>query len=413
MPAAFLLTQNLAKKKWLSYLLDVFAEVTNVTLQLADISDAGSLEGAKFIYAPSAPEHCDIHRRFKFDLLQKAFFTLSCGAEREIEEKNGPIHGYASLGNGRDYLKPDVNYLFEDLRLKILETTDDVPKEIKNNCPVLPTHDIDAVHKTFLKASKQAVMNFYNIPRLLSSGQASRALRLFRASTALPFSRDDFDHIESWLDIDNMAGAKPLFHVYIKVPQKNLRRTLISSLYDPDYDLMGDKALIRRLRALAEKGCQIGLHGSFSSHNDVELLSKEKRLLEQALEQPVTHIRQHWLRFSFKETWKTQEEAGFLYDTGFGFNNIPGFRSRLCHPHHPWNEKKQRAHSIRVIPMAAMDSTLFDYQFLTEEKIVGQLKSIRDEVIRFGGQVCWNWHTHGASRHLKWEAPYRQAMAAS
>jgi hypothetical protein len=155
------------------------------------------------------------------------------------------------------------------------------------------------------------------------------------------------------------------------------------------------------------------LHGSYESSCDAEKLSEEKNRWEELIEVPCHYIRQHWLRFSFRDTWQTHEKCGFATDTGFGFNNQIGFRAWFAHPFHPWDEEKQKAHKIRVIPMVAMDSTVFDYLLLSETKAKSQLRSLFEETQKFGGQVNINWHTHGASRYFNWQHAYAGILEQS
>ena len=47
-----------------------------------------------------------------------------------------------------------------------------------------------------------------------------------------------------------------------------------------------------------DQGREIGLHGSFKTYTDLEILRTEKKRLEKALGHPVFGGRQHFLRFS-------------------------------------------------------------------------------------------------------------------
>ena len=57
------------------------------------------------------------------------------------------------------------------------------------------------------------------------------------------------------------------------------------------------------LSELKDAGHKVGLHPTYDSWNDSELLEEQKKTLEESLGSKVTSCRQHWLRFSWKDTW--------------------------------------------------------------------------------------------------------------
>lgn len=468
---SYVLTENPSDKPWLSYLLEVFQDVTQIDTSLVDIHSVSPLNGTKIYYTPTRPHisegiHIpelpiddrstkatlrfdgDLSRKsvlegdeilihhfqedgvdrdglnlegrrliFGFDLLKNAFLRLSCAAERRLEREKGPQHSYCSRGIvDSEYLKPIVNYLFELLRLAVGLFNLSLPATSSNfaeHPSFLLSHDIDAVNKTFLKSAKQSVMNMAKLPRTFRRHGAARGLEVLKSALILPFVADDFDHIESWRDWDRAAGFETSYYVYARLPARTISERIKAGVFDPDYDVANNADLSARLRALHRAGSTIGLHGSFSSFNDAERLASEKKILEQSIDAPVDQVRQHWLRFRFDGTWRAQEEAGFETDAGFGFNNQVGFRSWLAHPHHPWDERNQKAHKIRVIPMVAMDSTLFDYLLLSEIETLEKLKYLVEETQQFGGQVNINWHSHSCSKQLNWHKAYIDFLGQS
>lgn len=339
----------------------------------------------------------------EFDLLQNAFLRLSCALERRSENPRKGSHGYLPSGFSlAELAKPIVNYLFELLCCALRGFVPAIALRSLPSGQVLSTHDIDAVHKTWLKGGKQVIMNLRNMVRCALKGRWPEAGRMFGRSVTLLFGRDDFDQLPFWEELGAALPALPLFHVYVRTRGNSRRKGWRAHAIDPDYDVVRDIGLRQQLRDLKRRGFGVGLHGSYDSFDDRELLAEEKRLLEDIIESPCEHIRQHWLHFSFQRTWRCQEEVGFAIDTGFGFNNAMGFRSGLAHPHHPWDEKNRKPHRIKIIPMVAMDATLFDYLLMAPEQARLALQELVRETRIFGGCVNINWHTHGASRAYNW-----------
>ena len=99
---------------------------------------------------------------------------------------------------------------------------------------------------------------------------------------------------------------------------------------DPSYSVVTD-LIYNQLRLMSSKGHVIGLHQSFDAWQD-ETMRLEKETIEEAIGQAVTVCRQHWLRFSFRDTWKAQAKAGLRTDMTLGFNDRPGFRNSSAVP---------------------------------------------------------------------------------
>ncbi|MGI5837998.1 MAG: DUF7033 domain-containing protein, partial [Chloroflexota bacterium] len=90
--------------------------------------------------------------------------------------------------------------------------------------------------------------------------------------------------------------------------EKDYRSTyffMAESLHSEDvaYELKSPK-IARLMSELAEQGCEIGLHGSYETHSDPDLLNRHKKLLEEQLGREVVGHRNHLLRFRISESWK-------------------------------------------------------------------------------------------------------------
>lgn len=123
-----------------------------------------------------------------------------------------------------------------------------------------------------------------------------------------------------------------------------------------------NRDIVEIIQKLHADGWEIGLHGSYESYKDKNLLKKEKKELEDRLGDDVTGIRQHYLNLEIPKTWKIQYEVGFKYDATFGYRNNLGFRDEKYFPFHPLNN------SFLEIPLIIHDGELFSNN-KTEDKI--------------------------------------------
>ena len=147
------------------------------------------------------------------------------------------------------------------------------------------------------------------------------------------------------------------------------------------YDIRSDK-VARIIYELDKAGWEIGLHGSYRSYNAPELLREEKKQLEQVVGHPIVGIRQHYLNMN-SNTWRFQDEAGFLYDSSLGYTDKIGYRNAHVAPFNPHNS------SFIEFPLAIMDSC-----FLEDPDRDDNLKKIIDLTIANDGVLVLNWHSN-------------------
>lgn len=164
---------------------------------------------------------------------------------------------------------------------------------------------------------------------------------------------------------------------------------------DPHYTL-SSRRLRRGLAHLQSAGSHIGLHGTFLSAEDGNLLRFEKSRLENHLGQPITGNRQHYLRFTPGKTLDAIADAGFKYDSTLGFSDELGYRCGTSLPFRPYNPEKREAYPFREIPLILMDTVL-----LLESKLhltSGEAWEVVEDHLKtaaqLGGCLTINWHNN-------------------
>ena len=75
---------------------------------------------------------------------------------------------------------------------------------------------------------------------------------------------------------------------------------------------------------------KIGIHPSYQSNKDSNLLKKEKDKLSVFLKEEVINSRQHYLILKFPETYENLIINGIRYDYSMGYADETGFRSGMC-----------------------------------------------------------------------------------
>jgi len=155
-----------------------------------------------------------------------------------------------------------------------------------------------------------------------------------------------------------------------------------------DYSLNGRREYIK---SIAKNGWDIGLHGSFGTHENAGRMQEDVGVFEKEIGQKPRGIREHYLKFDPSKTWQIMEELGFLYDTTWGFNQKPGFRAGVCLPYHP-PSSDFRALKILELPLVLMDTSLWGYMHLKEEEGFTELERAVSRVKGHDGLFTMLWH---------------------
>ncbi len=110
-----------------------------------------------------------------------------------------------------------------------------------------------------------------------------------------------------------------------------------------------------------EHGCEINLHGSFVTSEHHEVFAEQRGRLARLTEQPVLGVRQHFLRMRPGITSRGMAEAGFRYDTTWGFPDQNGFRLGVGDVIPAWDGEGERALELLEAPVIWMDRALSKY----------------------------------------------------
>jgi hypothetical protein len=101
------------------------------------------------------------------------------------------------------------------------------------------------------------------------------------------------------------------------------------------------------------------------------------------------------------------DEAGFTYDSSFGYNDTVGFRAGTMQAFKPIN-----AGRLLELPLAIMDTALFYPTHLNltpkaAKQVVGRLV---DDAEQYGGVLTLNWHDRSLAPERLWGEFYVQLV---
>jgi peptidoglycan/xylan/chitin deacetylase (PgdA/CDA1 family) len=220
---------------------------------------------------------------------------------------------------------------------------------------------------------------------------------------------------EPWLEVEERFGFRSTFFFF---PDQ-------ASIYHPfdgpfyryqDQVVFNGRGIpvVQLMRELESRGWEIGLHGTFESFSDPAELRRQKEQLESGLQSRVVSIRQHCLHFDIRHTPRSQTQAGFKYDTTFGFNRTLGFRNGLALPFHHYDLEADAPLTLLEIPLQVQDGALFrkDNLDLAPEEALVRARELISKVEQTGGLVTLLWHPRAVEgSYSGWFWVYQELLA--
>lgn len=239
------------------------------------------------------------------------------------------------FSNNRDIFEPKVSDFLTKKGL-----TPEYPEGKK--FAVCLTHDIDFVYNGMLTTAAKTVT-------ALKKGH-------FAEASMLPFSTinktwDPLWNFKQIMKLEEEYGAKSTFY-FLTLDPKN-----------EDFTFSIEE-LEEEISCISKEGWEVGLHGGHEAYNNPAEIKNKKQKLEKVLGKKVVGYRNHYLRFKVPNTWESLAEAGFSYDSTFGYHDCAGFRNGMCHPFIPYNLNTGKDVNILEIPLTIMDATLFNHMHL-------------------------------------------------
>jgi len=155
-----------------------------------------------------------------------------------------------------------------------------------------------------------------------------------------------------------------------------------------------EKRISDLMKKLSSEGHEIGLHGTIQSSTDQEAMDRTLEHLNGVSPDPVTGIRQHFLKFQPSDTALIQEKAGLKYDASLGFAEHEGFRNSYCWPFRLYDFRSDRPMDVWEIPLSVMEGTLFYYRKLDLDSAMDSIENLAAEVLKFNGIFSLLWHNH-------------------
>lgn len=263
------------------------------------------------------------------------------------------------------------------------------------------THDVDFIGRYHPAIAYRKGLS--NLKTFIQSGQ----FKYFRHTVKAGFEfigsgliKDPLQRLDAWLDLETSLGVKSTFFVTPESTGKH-HWTDCTYKYSDRIRHRGSKVRFAEiLREMDSSGWDIGLHPSWWTYTDPELMLFQKDQLEGIINHPVESVRQHFLHYAPNRTAEIQRLAGLKYDSTLGFNNDIGFKHGTCWP---WRLPVQNGEQLLEIPLIVQDVAMFHpgkQLKYSREEAVSKVLELADSVRKVGGVLTLSWHPDSVENEL-------------
>jgi len=322
-----------------------------------------------------------------FDVFSAIFFLVSRYEEYLpfVRDQHGRFAASLSVSSQWGILeKPMVNIWVLEIKQIILKRYPGFVFPMKK-FRFLPTYDIDSAWAYSQKGWMRNIGGFYKSLEMFDFKDIK-----IRAKVLMGKEKDPFDTFDIQREYQKKYNLHPVYFILFGMYGR----------FDKNINFRNGK--FRRLVKWLADYAEVGLHPSYNTVENPQLLKEELENLEDLLKTDITCSRQHFLRLNLPDTYQNLIENDILDDYTMGFAALPGFRAGICDTYHFYDLELDVETKLRLHPFAVMDGTLRDYLKLTPEDAIRKIQKLMDEVKKVNGTFISLWHNESLSDQNRW-----------
>jgi hypothetical protein len=322
-----------------------------------------------------------------FDLLASVFYLVSRYEEYLpfVSDKHGRFEANSSILHEMKMLQtPLVNIWcmelgallqghFPGLRIK------------KKSYSFVPTYDIDAawayLHKGFYRSAGAYLQDLLN----RNFDEMRLRTRVLRKQQP-----DPFDTFSLQLELQKQYRLRPVYFILFAAYGINDKNISTRNRYFHN--------LIKYIGDYAD----VGIHPSYASSFDKQLLRVEIEDLSKVLNRQIVQSRQHFLRMRLPQSYLNLIDLDIQHDYTMGYAQQPGFRAGIADSFRFYDLDHDVPTSLRVHPFTVMDGTLRDYLQLPKQEAEACISDLINKVKSVNGTFITLWHNESLSNQKRW-----------
>jgi hypothetical protein len=146
----------------------------------------------------------------------------------------------------------------------------------------------------------------------------------------------------------------------------------------------------------------VGIHPSWRSGDEKELMTTEIELLSKAIGTPVQASRQHYIRLHLPETYRRLIDAGIRFDFSMGYGSINGFRASVALPFYWYDLDQEEKTELLIFPFCFMEANSYFEQKQDAKTSFAELNAYQNKLRQTGGLFCIIWHNSFLTNEPHW-----------
>jgi hypothetical protein len=315
---------------------------------------------------------------FPFDLFAAIFYLLTRYEEYLPHEKDafGRFAHTASLAFREGFLdSPLINIWLQEFKKALHEKFPDIIFR-RPSFKFIPTYDIDIAY-SFLH--KGWLRNTAGLMRSVMKGEWSQAGDRIQVLTKK--RKDPFDAYE-WLDSVHLYCRMRAYYFFL----------VAKSRQGYDKNVPRSQPALQNLIRYHGHGDTVGIHPSWQSGDDRDLLEEEVDWLAGITGKKISYSRQHYIRFTLPETYRDLLRTGIQKEFSMGYGSINGFRASVASSFYWYDLEKEEKTSLMLFPFCFMDATSFYEQKQTPSAALFELLKYYRAVKKVSGMMVTIWH---------------------
>lgn len=267
--------------------------------------------------------------------------------------------------------------------------------ELKYQLPefqFLPTYDIDIAYSFQHTRLSKTIRSLLFLPSLE------------RMKIILGWKKDPFDVYDELDRFHETYGLQPIY--FFLLAQRQGRY---------DKNILPHQPALRQLIKRHQEKYAVGLHPSWQSGNQRDLLRSEKRELEKIIGGNFSCIRsrQHYIRFHLPQGYQRLIDAGIKEDYSMGYGSINGYRASYANPFYWYDLEQEKVTSLRVFPFCYMEANSLYEQHLSAQDALQEMMAYAEKTREAHGLFISIWHNHMMGSdplYAGWGAAYAEFL---
>lgn len=321
-----------------------------------------------------------------FDMFAASFFLASRYEEHLpfIIDNHGRYSHLNSVAFQNNFLSKPIINIWTNYLVDII--TKSYPSFVVplKKFNFIPTIDIDCAYAYRAKGVIRIIAGMVK-----SISHFSEIINRIKVLTG--FKNDPFNTYQLQYDIHKKYNVNPIYFILFAHFSK----------HDKGLDIHNKHfhSIIKYLADIA----QVGIHPSYLSNTNFEILSNEISGLRSVVHREITKSRQHYVKLSFPITYRNLIDNDITEEFSMGYPEEIGFRASICSPYFYYDLDNERETNMKIFPFAIMDGTLKDYKNIkTPQEAIEYIKPIINEIKAVNGTLITIWHNETFSNEKRW-----------